>query len=324
MSVELFGSQVRFDQPLALALIGVALVALVLGARRERGPSGGLLFSSLGLVPRSRTTWRVRLRWTLLPLRLAAAVLLVLALARPLVARAAVAEGIDIAIAIDISSSMGAKDFDGGSRIAAVKKVTREFIGGLDSDRVALVAFQAEATQVSPLTLDYPALQKLVDSLEDGGLRLRGGTAIGLGIASAVDLLRDSEAKSKVVIVLTDGENNSGEITPLDSAQLAKLMGVHVYSIGAVPTSQARSTVVEVDERVMQRISEMTDAQYHRASDRNTLADIYRDIARLEKARVGNRGYTDYEELYAPFLLAGAALLVAELLLAATVFRRTP
>jgi Ca-activated chloride channel family protein len=323
VNVELFGSQVRFDAPWALALIGVALAALVLSGR-PRGAPGGLLFSSLGLIPLSRTAWRVRLRWTLLPLRLGAVILLILALARPLVARAAVAEGIDIAIAIDISSSMGAKDFDGGTRIAAVKKVTRDFIGGLSNDRVALVAFQAEATQVSPLTLDYPAIQKLVDSLEDGGLRLRGGTAIGLGIASAVDLLRDSEAKSKVVIVLTDGENNSGEITPLDSAQVAKLMGVHVYSIGAVPTSQAGSTVVEVDERVMQRISEMTDAQYHRASDRNTLADIYRDVSRLEKARVGNRGYTDYEELYAPFLVVALALLTVELLLAGTAFRRIP
>ncbi len=324
MNAELFGSQVRFDQPLALALVAAALVALFLGARRERGPAGGLLFSSLSLVPRSRTTWRVRLRWTLLPLRLAAVVLLVVALARPLVARAAVAEGIDIAIAIDISGSMGAKDFDGETRIAAVKKVTGDFVAGLQSDRVALVAFQAEATQVSPLTLDYGAVRKLVDSLEDGGLRLRGGTAIGLGIASAVDLLRESEAKSKVVIVLTDGENNSGEITPLDSAQLAKLMGVHVYGIGAVPTAQRNSTTVEVDELVMQRISEMTDAQYHRASDRNTLADIYRDVARLEKARVGNRGYTDYEERYAPFLIAGASILLVELLLAATVFRRIP
>jgi len=323
VSVELFGSQVRFDAPWALALIVVALVALGVGARRDR-VSGGLLFSSLGLVPRSRTTWRVRLRWTLVPLRLAAVVLLVVALARPLVARAAVAEGIDIAIAIDISASMGSKDFDGGTRIDAVKNVTRQFIGGLTNDRIALVAFQAEATQVSPLTLDYPAMQKLVDSLQDGGLRLRGGTAIGLGIASAVDLLRDSEARSKVVIVLTDGENNSGEITPLDAGQLAKVVGVHVYSIGAVPTSQANSQTVEVDERVMQRISEMTDAQYHRASDRNTLADIYRDIARLEKARVGNRGYTDYEEVYAPFLLAGAALLILEVVLAGTAFRRIP
>lgn len=325
MNVELFGTNVRFDDPWVFALALVALAGFAVNIRRARASGGGLLFSSVAILPPTRTSLRVRLRWALLPVRVVAVLLLIVALARPLVAHAAIAEGIDIAIAIDISSSMGAKDFDGATRIEGVKKVTHDFIGGLKNDRVGIVAFQAEAVELGPLTLDYAAAQRLADSLEAGGLRLRGGTAIGLGIAGAVDVLRQAVSRSKVVILLTDGENNSGEITPLDAAQVAKLLDVRVYTIGAVPTAVGgRQGAIEVDERQMRQISAMTGGEYYRASDKSSLLSIYQGIATLEKSRLGPRGYTDYEELYWPFLAAGATLLMLEVLLSFTVFRRVP
>ena len=322
MSTRILGTEIRFDAPWALALLAVVVVATALELSRERGRSGGVLFSSLGLVPRAHGSWRVRLRWLLLPLRVLAATALIVALAAPSVVQAAFdvpAEGIDIVIVVDTSSSMTTPDLDGQPRIEVVKKVVHDFLGGLKNDRVGIVIFSAESMVLSPLTLDYAAAQRLMEPVA-AGRPLRDGTAIGTGLATGLNVVRESAARGKVAILLTDGQNNSGDVQPTDAAQIAKLIGVRLYTIGAVA---ARSRA-EVDEALMKRMAESTGGLYFRASDETALRDVYREIQTLEKARVGTRAFISTEDASLPFAAAGAGLLALQLLLALSVFRKTP
>ena len=322
MSMRVLGNEVRFDAPWALALLALVVIAAALELSRERGRSGGVLFSSLGLVPRAHGSWRVRLRWLLLPLRVLAATALIVALAAPSVVQAAFdvpAEGIDIVIVVDTSSSMTTPDLDGQPRIEVVKKVVHDFLGGLKNDRVGIVIFSAESMVLSPLTLDYAAAQRLMEPVA-AGRPLRDGTAIGTGLATGLNVVRESAARGKVAILLTDGQNNSGDVQPTDAAQIAKLIGVRLYTIGAVA---ARSRA-EVDEGLLKRMAESTGGLYFRASDESALRDVYREIQTLEKARVGTRAFISTEDASLPFAAAGAGLLALQLLLALSVFRKTP
>ena len=322
MSARILGTEIRFEAPWALALLALVVIAAALELRRERGRGGGVLFSSLGLVPRAHTSWRVGMRWLLLPLRVVAATALVIALAAPSVVQAAFdvpAEGIDIVVVLDTSSSMTTPDLGGQARIDVVKKVVHDFLGGLTNDRVGIVIFSAESMVLSPLTLDYAAAQRLVEPVA-AGRPLRDGTAIGTGLAAGLNLVRESTARGKVAILLTDGQNNAGDVQPSDAAQIAKLLGVRLYTIGAVA---ARSRA-DVDETLMKRMSEMTGGLYYRASDETALRDVYREIQTLEKARVGTRAFISTEDASLPFAAAGAAFLALQFVLALTVFRRTP
>ncbi len=322
MSTRIFGTEVRFDAPWALALLVVVAALLVIEIRRELGRPGAVLFSSLGLLPRSRGSWRIRSRWLLLPLRVAGATAIIVALASPSVVHASLdvpTEGIDIVVVIDTSSSMTTPDLGGKPRIEVVKRVVHDFLGGLKNDRAGVVIFSSETLVLSPLTLDYAAAQKLVEPIQ-AGRPLRDGTAIGMGLATGLNVLRESNARGKVTILLTDGENNSGDIQPLDAAQMAKVLGVRLYTIGAV-SDRNRG---EVDEQVMRRMSSLAGGQYYRASDEQTLREIYLEIQTLEKARVGTRAFISTEDAALPFAAAGAALLVVELLLVTTFLRRTP
>ena len=322
MSTRIFGTEVRFEAPWALALLAIVVIAAALELRRERGRSGGVLFSSLGLVPRAHGSWRVRTRWLLLPLRVVAATALIVALASPSIVQAAFdvpAEGIDIVVVLDTSSSMTTPDLGGQPRIEVVKSVVHDFLGGLKNDRVGIVIFSAESMVLSPLTLDYAAAQRLVEPVA-AGRPLRDGTAIGTGLATGLNLVRESTARGKVAILLTDGSNNAGEIEPTEAAQIAKLLGVRLYTIGAVA---ARSRA-DVDETTMKRMSELTGGLYYRASDEAALRDVYREIKTLEKARVGTRVFISTDDMSLPFVAAGAGLLALQFVLALTVFRRTP
>jgi len=322
MSTRIFGTEVRFEAPWALALLAIVVIAAALELRRERGRSGGVLFSSLGLVPRAHGSWRVRTRWLLLPLRVVAATALIVALASPSIVQAAFdvpAEGIDIVVVLDTSSSMTTPDLGGQPRIEVVKSVVHDFLGGLKNDRVGIVIFSAESMVLSPLTLDYAAAQRLVEPLA-AGRPLRDGTAIGTGLTTGLILLRESTARGKVAILLTDGSNNAGDIAPTEAAQIAKLLGVRLYTIGAVA---ARSRA-DVDEATMKRMSELTGGLYYRASDETALRDVYREIQTLEKARVGTRAFISTDDVSLPFVAAGAGLLALQFVLALTVFRRTP
>jgi len=322
VSTRIFGTEIRFEAPWALALLAIVVIAAALELRREHGRSGGVLFSSLGLVPRAHGSWRVRSRWLLLPLRVFAATALIVALASPSVVQAAFdvpAEGIDIVVVLDTSSSMSTADLGGQARIEVVKSVVHDFLGGLKNDRVGIVIFSAESMVLSPLTLDYAAAQRLVEPVA-AGRPLRDGTAIGTGLATGLNLVRESTARGKVAILLTDGQNNAGDVQPTDAAQIAKLLGVRLYTIGAVA---ARSRA-DVDEALMKRMSEMTGGLYYRASDETALRVVYREIQTLEKARVGTRAFISSDDVSLPFVAAGAGLLALQFVLALTVFRRTP
>ena len=318
---------VRFADPWAFALLALVVAGIGVALLRARRPAAGLLFSSLGLLPAARAGLRVRLRWLLVPLRVLALALFVVALARPQIVHAnaeTVTEGIDIVLVIDTSGSMSERGFGGTTKIEGVKRVVHDFLGGLKNDRVGIVSFSGEAVVLGPPTLDYAASQKLVGPLEVGVLS--GGTAIGTGLATGLNVLRDSDAKSKIVVLLTDGENNSGDITPLDAAKIAQLLGIRVYTIGAISASSGELALEggSVDEQLMRRISDMTGGHYYRVTDENSLADVYREIEQLEKSHVGTREFTSYDEAALPLLLIGGALLFLELALASTVFRRTP
>jgi len=197
--------------------------------------------------------------------------------------------------------------------------VVHDFLGGLKNDRVGIVIFSAESMVLSPLTLDYAAAQRLVEPVA-AGRPLRDGTAIGTGLATGLNLVRESTARGKVAILLTDGQNNAGDVQPTDAAQIAKLLGVRLYTIGAVA---ARSRA-DVDEALMKRMSELTGGLYFRASDETALRDVYREIQTLEKARVGTRAFISTDDVSLPFVAAGAGLLALQFVLALTVFRRTP
>ena len=194
-------------------------------------------------------------------------------------------------------------------------------MSGLKNARVGVVLFSAEAMVLSPLTLDSTAARKLVEPVR-AGAPLRDGTAIGTGLATAVNVLRPSTARSKVVILLTDGQNNIGDIQPLDAARIAKLLGIRVYTIGAIPGAGGRNS--EVDEELMRQMATLTGGQYYRASNTTTLREVYAEIAALEKARVGSRGFIETADASLPFIAFGAALLIVELLLTTTLLRRTP
>ena len=327
MTVEMFGSVIRFADPIALALLAVVPALVAVGLLRDRRARGALLFSSLSLIPGPRRAWRTRLRPLLLVVRAAALVLLIVALARPQVVTASEisAEGIDIAIVLDISGSMAQGGFGTATKIDAVKKVAAEFIGGLKNDRVGLVVFGSEALLLAPLTLDHEAVQRLTTPLDANGRLVGGATAIGTGLATGLNVLRDSTARSKVVVLLTDGENNSGQITPTDASRAAKLLGVRVYVIGAVLAAERQRGSVPVDEAFMRDISESTGGTYFAASDESALRQIYAEIAQLERTRLGVRTeYASYDDVMLPFLVLGTLLITIEVLLGLTLLRRTP
>ena len=317
-----------FATPWLLLLLPLALLLSMWHWWRP-SPRPALAVADLGLLVAARGArpgWRVRLRWLPTALRVAAVALLVLALARPqrgLAVTSIPEEGIDVALAFDVSGSMSERTqlSTGGfgpTRIEAAKEVIQDFVDTLEGDRAGLVIFQGRSLVMSPLTLDHEALKRTVSETESG--LLPDGTAIGLGLSEALNLLRESQARSRVVVLLTDGQNNAGDVQPLQAAQIAKALGIRVYTIGF--TSQRGSG--EVDEVALRRIATDTGATYHDASTPDELAKAYEEIGALERSRVGERRFTRYEE-FGPWL-AGAALglLVIEAVLRGTALRRFP
>ena len=318
-----FTGELRFGAPWAFALLLVALVVAIVAYRRERGGAGGVLFSSHSLLSGLERSRRASLGWVTLPLRALAVVLIVLALARPELTRAAVevpSEGIDIVLALDVSSSMAQQYAGGGSKIQATKSVIADFLKRQSQDRVGIVLFAGEGLVLSPLTLDYDAPLKLLQPIEPG-TPVPDGTAIGTGLAVSLNVLRDSQAKAKAVVLLTDGENNLGEISPLDAAQLARIIGVRVYTIGAI----ARIGGDSVDEQLLKRVAEIGNGRYYRAENATTLADVYREIQALERSRVGTRVVGGGAQgIQLPLLLGALGLVVLEVVLSTTLLRRVP
>ncbi|UCF66208.1 MAG: VWA domain-containing protein [Acidobacteriota bacterium] len=333
----------RLNDPWVLGLL--LLVPLVVSLRRTapdaalRYPVLGALIGAAGPGLRGRTKWR----WAIPALRLGAAICLIGALARPqggIAASRVVAEGIDIMLAVDVSSSMLAEDFtlDGkrANRLAAVKAVVADFISGRGGgDRVGLVLFAARPYTQCPLTLDHGWLQTNLERAEIG--MIEDGTAVGSALAAAVGRLEASDAKSKIVILLTDGQNNAGKVGPLTAAEAATALGYRVYTIGAGTRGLApfpardifgnrvyQPMPVDIDETALRKIAEETGGRYFRATDTESLEDIYAEIDTLEKSPHAGLHYREYRELYPWLLIPAVVFLGSEIVLSRTLLRVLP
>ena len=286
-------------------------------------------------------SWKVRLMPLQMLLRVVAFVMLVIVLARPQTQNSwknKTVEGIDIMLAIDVSTSMLAEDLK-PNRLEAAKQVAAEFISGRPDDNIGLTIFAGEAFTQCPMTTDHSSLLNLLQNVRTDiaarGL-IQDGTAIGMGLASAVSRLKDSKAKSKVVILLTDGSNNMGDLSPMTSAEIAKSLGIRVYTIGVgtnkvapypMPVAggvQYVNVPVEIDTRTLSDIAATTNADFYRATNTGELHEIYKEIDKLEKSKLSVTQFSKRYDAFQPFAAAAALALLLELLLRITVFRRIP
>ena len=304
--------------------------------RRRKKMVVTLQFSSLQIFKNIPQTLRERLRHVPLALRLLAIAVFIVALARPQSVsdkQNISTEGIDIVLELDLSGSMLAEDFN-PNRIEAAKQVASEFIDGRSNDRIGLVVFSAESFTQCPLTTDYPVLKNLLREVKNG--MIADGTAIGLAIANGVNRLKDSKAKSKVMILLTDGVNNRGEIDPITAARIAATYGIRIYTVGVGAQGEAPYPVqtqfgirrqlipVDLDEKGLTQVAEMTGGKYYRATDNRKLKAIYKEIDQLERTKIEVTAYKRYSELYGGWLLAGLLAVLMEVGLSSTVLRRNP
>lgn len=327
----------HFASPYYLWLLVLLVPAIAYYVWRTLQGGATIQLSSIEGVIRAPKTLRYWLRHVPFALRIGALGLAIVALARPQGIEEnsrTNTEGIDIMLSIDVSGSMLARDFK-PDRISAAKEVAGSFIADRYGDRIGLVAFAGEAFTQSPLTTDQSTLQTLLSRIRSG--LIEDGTAIGNGLATAINRLRESDAKSKVIILLTDGVNNRGEIAPLTAAEIAKAQGIRVYMIGVGTRGMAPYPAldmfgnmtfvqqkVEIDEKTLGEIAKMTGGQYFRATDKTKLKAIYDEINQLEKSKVEVFQHITYHELFLAWLLAAIALLMAEFLLSNLVLKRIP
>ena len=288
-------------------------------------------------APRS---WRVTLMPLQLLLRLAVFVLLVLVLARPQTQNSwknETMEGIDIMLAMDVSTSMLAEDLK-PNRIEAAKQVAADFIIGRPNDNIGLTIFAGEAFTQCPMTTDHTSLLNLLHNVRTDIAQhlIEDGTASGRGLANAVSRVKESKAKSKVVILLTDGSNNRGDLSPMTAAEIAKSFGIRVYTIGVGTNKVAPYPMqvaggiqyinipVEIDTKMLNDIAAATDGDFYRATNNKELKQIYKEIDKLEKSKLNVKKYSKRYEAYQPYAIAAVILLLLEILLRITVFRRLP
>lgn len=331
-----FFSHINFVHPYFLSLL--LLVPLLVFWYMRQLTKRYASMRMPGMDNFSASSLRGRLQVTLPVLRALAFIALVIALARPqksLRQEDIKAEGIDIMMAIDLSSSMLAQDFD-PNRLEASKRVGRDFIAKRAYDRVGLVVFAGEAFTQCPLTTDHDVIQQFLASLECG--ILEDGTAIGMGLATAVNRIKDSPVKSKIVILLTDGVNNTGYVAPLQAAQVAQEFGIKVYTIGVGSTGQTMAPSarrrdgryvfnmvrVEIDEALLTQIAQMTGGKYYRATDEASLINIYDTIDQLEKTEIEVTVIKRYSEEFYWFVIMGLIFLALEVFLRYTVLRTIP
>ncbi|RMH74006.1 MAG: VWA domain-containing protein [Gemmatimonadetes bacterium] len=328
----------HFANPKFLFLFILLIPLLVLYIRKERQKQGSIQFSSLKLLEGIEIPLTVQLRHLVLFLRFMVISLVILALARPqsgVSNEDVTTEGIDIVMVLDISGSMQALDFKPKDRLHVAKEAGKEFIEKRKNDRLGLVVFAGEAFTQCPLTIDHAVLIELMDEVQIG--MIEDGTAIGTAIATAVNRLRESTAKSKVIILLTDGDNNAGKIDPLTAAEIAKTLEIKIYTIGVgkggkVPFPArdmfGRETIdyveIPINEALLQDIAAKTGGEFFRATDKQQLEAIYQKIDELEKTKIETHTYVRYSEMVHWFLLPAIFLLVLEILLANTLFRKIP
>jgi Ca-activated chloride channel family protein len=314
-----------------LLILPLAIVWYVLKFKQQKPTVGISTFRSFNLTSSSL---KPKLRHSLFSLKIIGLGLLIVALARPQSSTSwqdVTTEGIDIVIALDISSSMLARDFE-PNRLEASKQVAIDFIAERPNDRMGLVIYSGESFTQCPITTDHAVLKNLFQDIKNG--MIEDGTAIGLGLANAVTRIKDSEAKSKVIILLTDGENNAGTIPPLTAAEIAKSFGIRVYTIGVGTNGMAPYPVqnpfggisyqdmeVKIDEQTLLSIAQMTDGQYFRATDKKKLKEIYQEIDKLEKSKINVTEYRKKSEEFYPWALAAFILFGLEFVLRNTYFK---
>ncbi len=322
-------SNITFAHP--WYLLGLILVPLMVAwwLWRYRKQDAAVQHSDISVFDGLGRTVRVRLRWLPYALRVVAVAAMVVALARPqssLSRQEMTVEGIDIVMAMDISGSMLAEDFK-PNRLDAAKKVAADFIEGRKTDRMGLVVFAGQAFTQVPLTVDHHVLLQQLGSVKSG--IVRDGTALGDGLATAINRIKDSEAKSKVIILLTDGVNNQGSVDPLSAAEIAKLYGIRLYTIGVGSLGKApypfrdqfgrvhyQNIDVEIDEPLMRQMAEITgDGRYFRATNKQALQEIFSQIDEMEKSRIDVTQYAQTKDEQASWLWLALLALVAELLI---------
>ncbi len=331
---------VEFATPwflMLLALLPIIALARVWAGRRT---SAALKYAHNPFVTPRRRTWRVSAQPALMGLRLLALALIIVAIARPQTSEATQiihGEGVDIVLALDISGSMASLDFSPQNRLGAAKSVIGDFVEARPYDRIGLVVFASQAFIQGPPTIDHDVLQVLLSEVElVTDLGLDDGTAIGLGLASAANMLRESTTKSKVIILLTDGANNAGNIDPLTAALAIESLGIKVYTIGAgrpgivqIPQRTRFGTRIvryrsDLDEEVLSEIAATTGGQYFRAENAAGLEQIYEEINLLEKSELEVRVFKRYQEQAVWLLLPALFILFSELALRNTLLRRLP
>ena len=328
----------HFANPNLLFFLLVIPLLVWLHVRRTRQGQGSLQFSSTLALEGIRTSWTVHFRHILFGINMLALAFAITALARPQKGSQSdeiLTEGIDIVIALDASGSMAAEDFEPRNRFFVAKSVVNKFVEGLRYDRAGLIVFAAKAYTRCPLTLDHGVLLTVLKSIELGAIE--DGTAIGNALATCLNRLRESKSKSKVIILITDGVNNRGEIQPIDAAEMAKSLNVKIYTVGVGSTGTARFPVddpvygrtyanmkVEIDEDSLKQIAEITGGLYYRATDRPSLEKIFEDIGRLEKTKIKVKTYTHYNERFIDYLLPALALIFFGTLADYTRFGKIP
>ena len=316
---------------LVACIVPLLLIYYILVGRRR---ATLIVSSTQGTAPR---TLRYYLRHVPIVLRLLDIVAMVIALARPVVVHhesETTTEGVDIVLAMDISGSMLARDFT-PDRLSASKRLATEFVAERTGDRLSVVAFAGEAFTQCPLTADQAAVGTMLSRLRSGVVE--DGTAIGNGLATAINRLRESGAKSKVVVLLTDGVNNRGQISPIMAAEIARDLGIKVYTIGVGSRDKAPMPAidpfgnqtfvmadVEIDEELLRNIASTTSGRYFRANDNEALRNIYQQINELEKSEVQVTHYTSYDELFGRWLLLALLLLALEFIVARVILNRLP
>jgi len=325
---------------LIVFVLGAAVIALMVYYQltRKKVRSASIKYSDLKIVKRSARTGRSRFRFILTALRISAVAMFIVAFARPQAGtenREVSSEGIDIMLVLDISGSMKAEDFKPQNRLYVAKEEIKRFVSKRISDRLGLVVFSASSFTQCPLTLDYGVLLTFLDQVKFG--MVKDGTAIGMALANSINRLRESPSKSKVVVLLTDGVNNAGEIDPLTAAGIAKTMGVKIYTIGVGKPGNAMYPVDdpifgkryvympnEIDEEVLTEIAAKTGGKYFRARSKSELSEIYDEIDQMEKTEIKVKEYVQYRELFILFVYFGLGLLILEIILSQTIFRKIP
>lgn len=325
-----------FDNPWCLLLLLLLIPAIVWYILKHKKAQAAMNVSSTEAFDKMPRTYKAYLRHVVFALRLLAIACVIVVLARPMTTdswQKSSTEGVDVVVALDISGSMLSRDFS-PNRLEAAKNVAAQFIAGREYDNIGFVIFAGEGFTMCPMTTDHAVLLNLLKDVECG--MLVDGTAVGDGLATAVNRIKDGPAKSKTIILLTDGTNNAGVVDPITAAEIARNFGIRIYTIGVGTKGMAQSPVmtpygiryqsmpVEIDEDKLRRIASIGDGQYFRATDENVLKNVFAEIDKMEKTKLSVQQFSRREEAYMPWALLAMLLLAIEIGLRYTLLRNIP